>query len=883
MDKAIPENNSWQKIIYKHALDGVMIINAENWRVVAVNPNALLILDDNVELVVGQDSRTYFIEQRLPENTKSIQQVGEYYHFLLLTKYGKQIPVLKKSVHITLKGTPFILEIFIAISNINSAVLVDKGQYKLAEALHETAKALNQSLNFHEMLDLILHYTGQVVPYDAANIMLIDNGNARMVACLGYEKLGGAERVMGMVRVIDDVPNLRHMAESGQPIVVSDTRQSPDWIDTGTSSWIRSYVSAPICNQGHTIGYLNLNSATPGFYQSEHAERLLAFASQAAIAITNARLFESAQNEISDRKRIEADLQEAKNELEGRVLQRTQELTQELIRRQQAEANLEKERSRLAMRVQERTAELKQANVELAKSAQLKDAFLASMSHELRTPLNAILNISESLQELVYGELSSAQMRTIHLIEESGQHLLTLINDILDLSKIGAGKFELVKDYTSVETLCEASLKLVDELAKKKHLIVTFNRDPQVEIIWADTRRLKQVLVNLLSNSIKFTPPGGSIVLMVVADVESNQARFIVSDTGIGISDEGIQQLFKPFIQLDNNLARQFEGTGLGLALAYRIVELHGGAISVSSEVGKGSNFTVKLDWQPKMTQTQGLTSSQHTKNHSGDDPEEAGILDPMLKITWYLNELGMEVINDWILPDDLMLWNETNRKDGIIIIDQHLLPHGDEGNRKLCAIGLTRQWPVIIIGSLVDASKFEHLPGNISAIQEPFDRKDVRTVIKKTSPDGTASLIRRAVILREQVVIESQNQSQILIVDDNETALRVVGEYLRAKGYCVHQANNGLDAIHQAQDVMPDLILMDIQMPGIDGLEVIRRIRADDQLQIIPIVALTALAMPGDRAICLAAGANDYLSKPISLNELVDVIQKYTCQKISK
>ncbi len=266
--------------------------------------------------------------------------------------------------------------------------------------------------------------------------------------------------------------------------------------------------------------------------------------------------------------------------------------------RKRAEEALAEERALLADRVKEQTIELTRANAELAHAARLKDEFLANMSHELRTPLNTILGMSEALQEEVYGVLNKRQLSAVRSVEESGRHLLALINDILDLSKIGAGKLELSITPVDVESVCQASLRLLNQAAHKKHLKVSTMFDSTITTIHADERRLKQVLVNLLSNAVKFTPKGGKIGLDVEGDPKKHVVHFTVWDTGIGIANKDIERLFQPFVQLDATLSRRYEGAGLGLSLVSRILDMHGGSVSVESEVGKGSRFTVSLPWK---------------------------------------------------------------------------------------------------------------------------------------------------------------------------------------------------------------------------------------------------------------------------------------------
>lgn len=395
----------------------------------------------------------------------------------------------------------------------------------------------------------------------------------------------------------------------------------------------------------------------------------------------------------------------------------------------------------------ERNEQLAIYNQELARATRLKDEFLASMSHELRTPLNAILGLTEGLQDQAFGEVNEQQISVLQTIEHTGLHLLELINDILDLAKVESGEIELDCAPTAVASLCQVSLDFIRQQALKKQIQIELKLPPTLPDLFVDERRIRQVLVNLLDNAVKFTPDRGRIKLEVSLPViqqqreaEHNWLRFAVLDTGIGIASEDKDKLFRPFVQIDSALNRQYEGTGLGLALVKSLVELHGGQVNCTSEVGVGSCFIVDL--------------------------------------------------------------------------------------------------PRVIVNSSAPES------------QPQAD------VTESNPPDQTAAPL-------------------LLLVEDNEDNIVTVASYLEMKGNRLLVARNGQEALALAQAEHPDLILMDIQMPGMDGLEAIRQIRLLPDLKHIPIIALTALAMAGDRERCLAAGASDYLSKPVRLKQLSATIQQ--------
>jgi PAS domain S-box-containing protein len=237
-------------------------------------------------------------------------------------------------------------------------------------------------------------------------------------------------------------------------------------------------------------------------------------------------------------------------------------------------------------------------NQQLARATQLKDEFLASMSHELRTPLNSILGLSEGLCQQVYGDLTPRQLRSLQTIDRNGQHLLSLINDILDLAKIEAGKLDLTYGWVSVRGICELSLGVVAPLALRKSIAIHLeaeDSDRQLGRFWADERRIQQILVNLLDNAIKFTPEGGQVILR--AEAGDDQLSFEVQDNGGGIEPELLATLFDPFVQAQQGMARS-GGTGLGLALVKRLAHLHGGTATVESQLGQGSCFRIELPRQ---------------------------------------------------------------------------------------------------------------------------------------------------------------------------------------------------------------------------------------------------------------------------------------------
>jgi PAS domain S-box-containing protein len=549
------------------------------------------------------------------------------------------------------------------------------------------------------------------------------------------------------------------------------------------------------------------------------------------------------ETDITDLKNTQGELEALNRELEARVEQRTAD-------------------------VRESRDKLSAANAALERAGRLKDEFLASMSHELRTPLTGILGLSEALQLQTFGTLTERQAKVVREIESSGRHLLDLINDILDLSKIEAGKFDLSLGPCRVAEVCQSSLSLIKGIAQQKRLSVNFSMNLPEIMVRADARRLKQMLVNLLSNAAKFTPDGGSIGMEVAASYGEKSVRFTVWDKGIGIKAEDLGKLFKPFVQLDSGLARQYSGTGLGLSLVKRMAELHGGGIRAESIPGEGSRFTIILPWSEAETE--------------GGAPESDGAAQPASlakalivedndvdadKISRHVRKLGLESVVVTAVGGALEKAAEI--QPGTILLDLNL-PDGSGLTllESLKADPRTKSIPVIIVS--VEEKRQEAMAlGAQGYIVKPYELEELRAALEKAA----AFVDER----RKVLVIESMTKVPVvLIAEDNELILDTVASFLESRGYRIVMARNGLELLEAAPGVGADIMLVDIQMPGMDGLEAIRRIRASDApgLKTVPIVVTTALAMSGDRDKCLAAGANAYVSKPFVLTQLEKLIR---------
>ncbi|MDZ4717520.1 MAG: response regulator [Roseiflexaceae bacterium] len=455
--------------------------------------------------------------------------------------------------------------------------------------------------------------------------------------------------------------------------------------------------------------------------------------------------------------------------------------------------------------------------------------------------------------------------------------MLDLINDILNLAKIGAGMLDVTLEPVLIDMICQASLQMIKQAAHQKNLAVTARTDPAVVQISADARRLKQILINLLANAVKFTPVGGAVGLEVVGDLTEHVVRFTIWDTGIGIADEQLPLLFQPFVQLDSRLARQYEGTGLGLALVARMAELHGGSVAVTSVVGVGSRFTVTLPWNISTVKPDPIMPIRHRRVNNPSAFQPVLIIEDsktiVEQLTRYLNELGVAHI---VQADGHDACAQVIAIAPELIILDILLPDktGWDVLIELKADSRTQAIPVVI-ASVVDDRQRAMTLGAAGYLAKPFTRAALQSVLETLHVSVHQALGQHAV---GQITarVPTGIQPVLLIAEDNEATIMLLSDYLSMHGYRIIVARNGIEAIARVHETHPAIVLMDIQMPGMDGLEAIQHIRAEYNQPDMPIIALTALAMPGDRERCLAAGATDYLTKPVSLRGLAELIDTH-------
>ena len=629
------------------------------------------------------------------------------------------------------------------------------------------------------------------------------------------------------------------VAHSGEPLLVPDLSQESRYYALPEAGEMRSELAVPLKTKERVIGVLHVQSERLNAFDQSDLAVLQSLAHQAAIAIENAQLYDQAQREIAERGRAEEEARQA---------------------RRAAEA----------------------AN-------EAKSAFLATMSHEIRTPMNAVIGMTSLLLDT---PLTTEQHGFVETIRQSGDALLTVINDVLDFSKIEAGRMELEHQPFDLRECIEGALDLLAPRAAEKELDLAYYMGPQVPAaVFGDATRLRQILVNLVGNAVKFTDQG-DVVVSVESEGEKasplQQLHFSVRDTGIGIPPDRMNRLFKSFTQVDASMARRYGGTGLGLAISERLANIMGGRMWAESDgvPGQGStfHFTIQVEAAPRPPRPylRGLQSDLSGKRVLIVDDNAAN----RQILTLQVEAWGM-IPQPAASPFEALDWVRRGEVFDVALLDVQMpgmdgMALAAEIHRELEAMpGSNVPVPVILLtsgqyGGVADGA------GVVALLTKPIKPSQLYNIMVQIFVGKSQQAPRRDVARESPFDAEMGRRRplRILVAEDNVINQQVALSFLERLGYRADVAANGLEVLSSLRRQPYDVVLMDVQMPEMDGLEATHRIRrvppedlaANAQPRII---AMTANVLKEDYDICLAAGMDDYVSKPIKAEELVAALKR--------
>ena len=639
------------------------------------------------------------------------------------------------------------------------------------EALGAVGQAVNSSLNLTEVLNTIITQAVRLSGSDGGSIFEFDEDTRefRVETVCGTSPEAFDALRRARIRLEDTF--IGKAATLGRPLELTDLRDAPldPHLKALAETGWRSLVAVPMLREGRIVGAMVIRRHTPGRIPHEVYDLLETFAGQSALALINAQLYRK----------------------------------------------------------------LERQSAALAVASQHKSEFLASMSHELRTPLNAIIGFSEVLLERMFGELNERQDDYLRDIWSSGKHLLELLNDILDLSKIEAGQMVLSRSKFAVRESLDYCLSMVRERALQQRVLLSLDVDPEVGPLDADRLRFRQVVLNLLSNAVKFTPEGGRVD--VRAFIRGQDLVVLVADTGVGVQVEDRERIFDSF-QQGARSSGQVEGTGLGLTLSKRILELHGGRIWVESEAGKGSTFGIALPAGSEEPADQavpqaGLNSGIALESALGPRPTVVVVEDDrrsfdLLRV--YLEAAGARVVSAGDGEEGL---DTIRRLSPAGVVLDILLPGIDGWDvlAQLKADPGTAAIPVIVVSMLDERGR-------------GFALGATEYLVKPVGKEQLLAALYRAAAMPEQ-------KHMVVAIDDDPLAIELVRASLEPEGWTVLGAATGQQGLALIRERKPSAVLLDLLMPGMDGFEVVEALRADPHTKSVPVVILTSKSMtPQDK-----------------------------------
>lgn len=660
--------------------------------------------------------------------------------------------------------------------------------------------------------------------------------------------------------------------------IPEDTRFS--FYTVGGKFTPREIITIPIVSGSETVAVVSL--ATIKAFDKNHLRLINTIQST-----LNARM----GGILAYRKMIEFSTQlEAQNmklEAQGEELHI---LNKELIHKSEtlAVANDEllaqkRELSVQASELAEQNAELEMQKKQLDESNRLKTIFLSNMSHELRTPLNSVIALSGVLSRRLAGNIAEEEYSYLDVIERNGKQLLSLINHILDLSRIEAGKEEVETNRFNPNELIREVIELIHPQANQKNISIRYVNEKELSPLKSDYVKCRHILQNVVANAVKFTEEGG---VEISAEEKNETLRITVSDTGIGIDQEHLPHIFDEFRQGDGSSSRKFGGTGLGLAIAKKYVEMLGGSIRVESLRGKGSKFTISLPLQFTSVQEKVETEIRPLKSVNFNFTIEANS-----KTILLVEDSDAVIIQmkDILIREGYNIMVAHNGNEALAQIEQQIpdamildlmMPEVDgfEVLKRIREQEKTEHLPVVILtAKYVTKQELAFLKHN--GIHQLIQKGD----INKEQLLATVARMMFPETIQEPVLDEKTKRKPIagtplvLVVEDNPDNMITIKALLDGKCSII-EAEDGRTGVEQARKHRPHLILMDIALPGINGIEALNEIRKDESLEGVPVIAVSASAMKGDREDFIALGFDGYISKPIDSVVFERTIQEHLC-----